>query len=163
MGVEVSETLGAKISWQPFRHAFDASVCPAPQCRHGARETMKLYPLQKTGTIPRVRIPTKEKLHENDSLSATYPIPNGKTPPPTRNPLVTTNDTARLLRFGGNTEDNMTNAGGNMHAEEAAWRKTREELIAGFRMNPRKRMHIPVTAKKKTTAIFCPARSAIQP
>jgi len=70
--------------------------------------------------MARVRIPRREKLQEKEKLSAIYPIPSGKAPPPRRKLTMMTSDTARFREDWRNTVESMVKPLGNVHAADEA-------------------------------------------
>jgi len=75
---------------------------------------------RKSGNTIRKKTPRRVKPEEKENASAQYPIPDGMTPPPRKNPMNTTNDTAALLRWDGKTKEMIVKPTGNKQAVAAA-------------------------------------------
>jgi len=73
--------------------------------------------------------PKREKAEEKENASAQYPIPVGTVPPPKRNPMNMTTDTAAVLKREGKITERIVKPTGNKQAVAAAWKNIRTGVI----------------------------------
>jgi len=99
----------------------DVSLSPDGTRVRKSDHTSRRFPARiKRGSKARHRTPKKTKAEEKEKASAQYPMAEGRRPPPSKNAISITRETATPRSCRGNKRERTVKPTGNKQATDAA-------------------------------------------